>query len=300
MRLWKKIPNCRRCVFFDCPQTRIASRQNAFVYDGCASGRLYYFGARYYDPRTSVWQSADPILGKYLPSGNKDHDSNLAGMGGIYNPLNIGLYGYAAQNPVKFSDPDGRAFGIDDVVGAVVGGLINLSIQGWKDILSGGEGTYGESAGAFTSGAIAGVAAVNIPETAGASVTAIAAGGASAAGNAVQQGVDKGVNNIDLKEVATHGVLGAALGGVLHKLIPNTPIPGLSSGRNSAKAVAEGVKTKIARGTARIMSATTAAKAAAGSKAADAVRGVVADKAEDEAAHMLHHEDQKAEPHHED
>ncbi|NIV10723.1 MAG: hypothetical protein GWN62_05360, partial [Aliifodinibius sp.] len=23
---------------------------------------LYYYGARYYDPRTSVWQSADPIL----------------------------------------------------------------------------------------------------------------------------------------------------------------------------------------------------------------------------------------------
>ena len=31
---------------------------------------LYYFGARYYDPRTSVWQSADPILGKYLPKRN--------------------------------------------------------------------------------------------------------------------------------------------------------------------------------------------------------------------------------------
>ena len=27
---------------------------------------LYYFGARYYDPRTSVWQSPDPILGSYL------------------------------------------------------------------------------------------------------------------------------------------------------------------------------------------------------------------------------------------
>ena len=25
--------------------------------------KLYYFGARYYDPRTSVWQCADPILG---------------------------------------------------------------------------------------------------------------------------------------------------------------------------------------------------------------------------------------------
>ncbi|MGH9893456.1 MAG: RHS repeat domain-containing protein, partial [bacterium] len=27
---------------------------------------LYYFGARYYDPRTSVWQSGDPLLARYL------------------------------------------------------------------------------------------------------------------------------------------------------------------------------------------------------------------------------------------
>jgi len=32
---------------------------------------LYYFGARYYDPRTSVWQSPDPILEKYLPTFRK-------------------------------------------------------------------------------------------------------------------------------------------------------------------------------------------------------------------------------------
>lgn len=29
--------------------------------------RLYYFGARYYDPVLSRWISADPILEKYLP-----------------------------------------------------------------------------------------------------------------------------------------------------------------------------------------------------------------------------------------
>jgi RHS repeat-associated protein len=27
---------------------------------------LYYYGARYYDPLTSVWQSPDPILVDYL------------------------------------------------------------------------------------------------------------------------------------------------------------------------------------------------------------------------------------------
>jgi RHS repeat-associated protein len=60
---------------------------------------LYYFGARYYDPRTSVWQNPDPILGDYLlgkPSG------------GVYLPANLALYTYARNTPIKLSDPDGR------------------------------------------------------------------------------------------------------------------------------------------------------------------------------------------------
>jgi RHS repeat-associated protein len=85
---------------------------------------LYYYGARYYDPRTSVWQSTDPILEKYLPRG-KDMDQGdedtrklpdtrskdkeqLPGMGGVYNSLNLGLYSYSHQNPVRYKDPDGR------------------------------------------------------------------------------------------------------------------------------------------------------------------------------------------------
>jgi len=67
---------------------------------------LYYFGARYYDPRTSVWQSADPILAKYLPSGGPvDH---LPGMGGVYTSFNMNLYAYAHVNPLRYTDPDGQ------------------------------------------------------------------------------------------------------------------------------------------------------------------------------------------------
>ena len=70
---------------------------------------LYYFGARYYDPRTSVWQSGDPILGKYLPIGNRGRGQELPGLGGIYNSSNLGVYSYSHLNPVRYFDPDGKA-----------------------------------------------------------------------------------------------------------------------------------------------------------------------------------------------
>ncbi len=59
---------------------------------------LLYYGARYYNPRTNVWQSPDPILGEYL-DGNPN--------GGVHNPANLALYSYAGNNPVKFTDPNG-------------------------------------------------------------------------------------------------------------------------------------------------------------------------------------------------
>ncbi|MGB5685000.1 MAG: RHS repeat-associated core domain-containing protein, partial [Candidatus Electrothrix sp.] len=71
---------------------------------------LYFFGGRYYDPRTSVWQSADPILANYLPTGNKEKDKKLPGMGGVFYSPNLGLYTYVVNNPMKYIDPDGKLF----------------------------------------------------------------------------------------------------------------------------------------------------------------------------------------------
>ena len=63
---------------------------------------MFFFcnGARYYDPRTSVWQSPDPILGEYM-SGQTN--------GGVFNPKNLSLFTYTYNNPVNFVDPDGNS-----------------------------------------------------------------------------------------------------------------------------------------------------------------------------------------------
>jgi RHS repeat-associated protein len=47
---------------------------------------LYYYGARYYDPRTSIWLSTDPLMESYS---------------------NISPYVFCIQNPVTYVDPDG-------------------------------------------------------------------------------------------------------------------------------------------------------------------------------------------------
>ncbi len=48
----------------------------------------YYYGARYYDPTTTLWLGTDPLKHKYP---------------------DIGAYVYCAGNPVKYVDLDGRA-----------------------------------------------------------------------------------------------------------------------------------------------------------------------------------------------
>jgi RHS repeat-associated protein len=90
---------------------------------------LYYFGARYYDPRMSLWVSADPALGEYLPSvwdmlsaqedGRRyQPDESLPGIGGIYRTLNLGVFVHAHQNPVRVKDPDGRMARPEDLTGS--------------------------------------------------------------------------------------------------------------------------------------------------------------------------------------
>jgi len=75
---------------------------------------LYYFGARYLEPKTSRWMSVDPAVSDYLPSAPvndeaKKRNGNLPGQGGVFNYVNLHVYHYAGNNPVKYQDPDGES-----------------------------------------------------------------------------------------------------------------------------------------------------------------------------------------------
>ncbi|MFH8477069.1 SpvB/TcaC N-terminal domain-containing protein [Streptomyces sp. NPDC018000] len=102
---------------------------------------LYYYGARYYNPRTQLWASIDPALPDYL-------DGDMAG--GIAEPRNLAAYTYTHNNPVKLTDPTGKwpkmpswktiGHTTLDVVGVVpvVGEAADLTNAGWYAL----EGDY--------------------------------------------------------------------------------------------------------------------------------------------------------------
>jgi RHS repeat-associated protein len=98
---------------------------------------LYYYGARYLDPKTSRWLSGDPALGEYVPQAGKG-GNGLPGTGGVYNTINLHVYHYSKNNPIKYIDPNGESFIfalkkiVEDIkkgIGETVGrGLINLGL----------------------------------------------------------------------------------------------------------------------------------------------------------------------------
>ena len=66
---------------------------------------MYYYGARYYEPRLSLWMSVDPIS-NYDPRNSENYLDGEHN-GGVVNAQNLNPYQYCYQNPVRYNDPNG-------------------------------------------------------------------------------------------------------------------------------------------------------------------------------------------------
>ena len=90
---------------------------------------LYYYGARYMEPSTSIWYGVDPLAEKY---------PNMSG------------FAYTAGNPINATDPDGRdvVFLIDKKAAGGnghMGMLLQDKSGAWYYMSQGGEGTLSQS-----------------------------------------------------------------------------------------------------------------------------------------------------------
>lgn len=90
---------------------------------------LYYYGARYYDPELGRFIQADTIV----PSAA--------------NPQTLNRYAYCGNNPMKYVDPTGHLFGIDDAI--LIGIAVGAALGGASAAATGGNIGMGILTGAI-------------------------------------------------------------------------------------------------------------------------------------------------------
>ncbi|MFV0291571.1 MAG: RHS repeat domain-containing protein [Mangrovibacterium sp.] len=151
---------------------------------------LYYYGARYYNPRVSLWYGVDPMFDKY-PS--------------------MSPYNYCANNPIILVDREGESPTlITGAIGAVAGALIGGGIEIGKQLWTEGSVTdWSAVGGGAVQGLITGGAA-GLTGGASLAVTAGVAGAANAVGGTVNRSIQG--EETTVTDVAIDASIGAVLG----------------------------------------------------------------------------------------
>ena len=185
----------------------VSDSRPGFVPFGFAGGlydadtHLVRFGARDYDPLTARWTSKDPIR---------------------FRAGDTNLYEYSLGDPVNLRDSSGKVIGVDEVAGAVIGGLVNtgtyvvgqlIKYHGNVHCISGRD-----LAVTFATGFVAGFFAT---DTFGASV-AVGAAANAAQYAGIQAAHGRDITGAGLAANATAGALGGAVSSAMKGAEENT------------------------------------------------------------------------------
>ena len=157
----------------------------------------------------------DPTLCRMLSVDNYNNN--------VSSTIGMNRYAYALNNPLKYTDPSGHVILVDDIIiGAVVGGIINVGIQGFSGNINSfgdlgtafGIGALAGAGGAFVGGAVAGAAGTSgfaAGATTGAA-SGFASGFIGSAGNSWMNGANFGQG---LMAGVEGGAAGAITGGII-------------------------------------------------------------------------------------
>ena len=174
---------------------------------------LYYYGARYLDPRLSLWISTDQEEETFP---------------------NVSSYVYCMDNPIIFLEPDGDSPTLITAgIGGLIGGVIGAGVEASSQFLSNGRiSSWKAVGGAATQGAITGAVA---GLTGGASlvVSVSASGTANVVGGMANRAI-QGENVMSPKGILVDAAVGTSMG-TLSKVGGKFVEKGLNKASNSTK-----------------------------------------------------------------
>lgn len=146
---------------------------------------LINMNARLYDPVVGRFLSPDP----YVQSPNFSQNFNR--------------YSYCWNNPLRYTDPNGKYVLIDDLIAAAIGGTVNLI----GNAISGNVHSLGQGLSYFGVGAAAGWVTIYTGSVVGGMIVA--------RGNSVvQQSFENGFGNISWEQVGNTTMMGGLTGAV--------------------------------------------------------------------------------------
>jgi len=133
----------------------------------------------------------DPVIGRFFSPDNYVQMPD--------NSQNFNRYSYCLNNPSKYTDPSGEWFGIDDLIAAVAGGVINLAVNA----IQGNVTSWGSALGYFGVGAVSGWASLYVGP--------FAVGAISGLGNYITTQVSQGGwSSLNFDDGVTATAIGAA------------------------------------------------------------------------------------------